>query len=326
MKKDLEEIVDKFYVYPSEGVSNYNEHFERILKYNYVISERTFNLLNRYPFTFMMVGSDARLEKGIGSSIELILLKKEKPKENGFKEIKKQYFEINEIKTIDDNVFQFVNNKKFFPTRAIDSRYCGGDYNLYSIYKEKMLYEIKEDWKNLKEDLRNKIRNYKKIMLTGKNKFKGKEIIHYDLEEGTTYCNKESFELSFKIGPLRYIQTKIAYETLRYFKEKPNLLEAIKIPRNIIHRIEYFKPMSKKNNFELDELEDDYKYFLNIYHLCEISYIKNKRNSQENPASKQDFKQNHIEGIVTFDKKEVKERINSIIKILNKDEILDLNK
>lgn len=323
MKNDLEEILNKFCAYPSDGVSNYHEHFERILKYNYDISERAFNFLNKYPFTFMMVGSDARLERGIGSPIELILLKKEKPKENVFKEIKRQYFEINEIKTIDDTVFQFVNNKKLFPTRAIDSRYCGGDYSFYPRYKEKMLYELKENWKTLKEDLKNKIRNYKKIMLTGKNKFKGKEIIHYDLEEGVTYCNKENFELSFKIGPLRYIQTKIAYETLKYFKEKPSLLEAIKIPRNIIHRIEYFKPISKKNNFELDEVEDDYKYFLNLYHLCEISYIKNKRNFSENLKYKQDSKQNFLEGTVNFDKKEVKERINSILTILNNDEILD---
>jgi hypothetical protein len=71
---------------------------------------------------------------------------------------------------------------KFFPTRFIDSKFLGGNYEMYKDLWKKFIEEITSiNNKKIKEFSR-KIGDHKKTLDTGKKKFRDKIITYYDTD------------------------------------------------------------------------------------------------------------------------------------------------
>lgn len=199
-----------------------------------------------------VVGSDARRENGGKSKLELILSENSEEK----------YY----IKR---------------PSRMIDARFISGEESKFKKAKEEFFNTIKANYKDAKKSLKERGREYKRIMLKGSNNFKGEQKLHYSLDEGIAYYNEENGQLSFKLGPLRYIQNRLNLEILSKMDSLEFLLN---LPANTEERAEFLK--------ENEEIIDSYQYFIFLYHQTQF----NKE--------------------IGFEKKEVLERLEGILKII----------
>ncbi len=309
LEEELEQIIRG---YENPEKRGYKEYYDYLRGYNAQIHKELKNFLITCYDTFLnkgcqgfiaVVGSDARLEKGEKSPLELLIIKK---REDTFPRIcyeiekRRRIFEGSEIKNIQESMIYYKNNKrKLFPSRIIDAKFIFGDYNLFINSKQKMLSEISRSSKSIKKSLKERDRYYRNILNTGENEFKRKRLIHYDLKKGVSYYDEEQGILSFKAGPLRFIQNKLIREIIKKMKED-ELSFALNLPANISDRIYflYCCPDYKLGNFETEEIIDSYKYFLKQYH-------KSQRNLHDYNQFETDF-----------DKQEVKERIEGVNRIL----------
>lgn len=167
------------------------------------------------------------------------------------------------------------------PSRMIDARFVSGDESKFKKAKEEFFYAIKANYSNAKKYLKDRGREYKKIIFKGSNIFKGEQKLHYNLEEGIAYYNEKNGQLSFKLGPIRYIQNRLTLEILSKMDSLDFLLS---VPANTEERIAFLK--------ENEEILDSYKYFIYLYHQTQF----NKE--------------------IYFEKKEVIERLEGILKMI----------
>lgn len=305
----LETIVRE---YENPDFRKHKEYYNYLRGYNLQIQKELQNflirnhdrILNEEPKGFIgIVGSDARLEKGEKSPIELLIIKTNQelfPRLCYEINKRSRIFSGTEIKNIEDNMLFYKNEKdKLHPSRMIDVDFIYGDYQVFTKSKENLIEDIKRYNKKIRKTLKERDRYFRKILIEGKNKFKDKEIIHYDTAKGIAYYDEEKNVLSFKAGPLRYIQNKlIRYLSKKLVKEDIGFL--LNLPSNTNDRI-YFLSCSKDFNLsqqETEEIIDSYKYFLKEYH-------RSQRNLH-------DYNQNET----SFNINEVKNRLRGIKRIL----------
>ncbi|MEM2121984.1 MAG: hypothetical protein QXU20_05000 [Candidatus Woesearchaeota archaeon] len=296
------------------------KHKEKIYPY---IEERIKNIdpkLNLENIVIGVTGSDGRLES-YRSETDIVVLSKENiPIEEYYNILTELKPLTIEIKTMEQTLSYYSNDpKRIFPTRMIDFLELNGDRckRCYESFFEKFFDEIITDRKIVKS-VSERFKEYLKINNSGKQRWKNREIKHYDLEQGLLYYdeNPESVTFGPKYGPLRTIQFFIAKNLLQkpldiMLGDKNKTKELYRklfyiMPRTTIERIDFLSeelinkrsilPLSKESK---NELKDNYNYFLMQYHKLQEIYFINK---------------NRI--IVTTDKKELKERINSINNIV----------
>ena len=169
--------------------------------------------------------------------------------------------------------------------------------------KRKICEEIGgKEGKRIIERLTKRRAEYRKVMLSGEQRFRNRSVRHYSLEEGVSYYNPAEGQASFKYGPLRFVQQSLVRDILRMVRRKRGW-EIIKyLPCDTKSRFMYFESESLSNlsKSEISDIVDSYMYFLWNYHVSQ--WIAEKSGVTE----------------TEFDRSEVRERINSLNRILSK--------
>ncbi|HDP73659.1 MAG TPA: hypothetical protein ENN46_01735 [Candidatus Woesearchaeota archaeon] len=298
-----------YYVQYYDYLKGYNQQIQKVLVSYLSDLFKSHKEISLENTAVSVVGSDARLEKGEKSQIELLFVTDaEKDFFGGaIKAIQEnsRVFNNLELKDNNEDMALFQNNRSTkFPSRALDSRFIIGNHDeLFSQMKEKLNWDIAAGYSSLKKALKERIRYYRGIMLEGRNRFKGEEIIHYDLEKGITYYNEKENMISFKGGPLRLVNSILTRNIIGYIKNQPEDASFTKnLPANIKQRIYYLLPLPEFSltSRETDLLTDDYAYFLWQYHRSQCNSHREKQCETE------------------FDAKEVKERIKELDSLLRK--------
>lgn len=116
-----------------------------------------------------------------------------------------------------------------------------------------------------------------KIIKTGKNRLRQVERIHYDLdsENVTVYYDQGNFQLSFKPGPLRAVQYRLAFVISRLCHAEGKDLEFImSYPYNTIDRLEFLHDSNvfSANRDVLNDVAEMYAFFLRMYHKSEVTW------------------------------------------------------
>jgi hypothetical protein len=184
----------------------------------------------------------------------------------------------------------------------IDSKLLCGRLRLYNQTINSLFYELidKDMKKKINKKLKRRKKENEKSKKTGMNKFKGENRIHYDLESGIAVFDPKKGQGSFKYGPLRYIQTDLTKNTIKYLNKNPNIKFFKEYPSSTVERLEYFKEQGEIliPDTDLLEIQDNYQYFLWLYHISEEAYNNNKNKR------------------IFFDKKVVKKRIENTLEII----------
>ncbi|MDD2515903.1 MAG: hypothetical protein PHF46_02610 [Candidatus Gracilibacteria bacterium] len=269
-----------------------------------------------------VTGSDGRMESGInlegsfGSDFILyfdniseddktavisILDNIEKGKDNiNFLEIKN----IDNIALYEGGHSQNQNSKNlFFPSRFIDSNTLFGESGFYDILVKKFIESVKTGigLKHIRSGgtWTSKIKIHKNISETGKGNRQGKEITHFDLNEGIINFQESRTggipTLGIKMGSIRYLQYKLIYLILKLIEN--NKIDAqnfgnigsftadkIDFVRNFIDGLDEGK---------IRDLTEAYYYFLKIHFLLQKQFKEIDKGSVKielNSNQKEEFK------------------------------------
>src|SRR3989344_1840038 len=259
---------------------------------------------------FLTTGSDARLEKAPLSPIEIIALTDSSPNSRPLAQSAAKLLyarppveiysmiDIRELER-DSMTFYLNDRRRAFPSRFTDSRFIYGNNELYKLALS-MLYEelTGEDGKHIKEQVRQRRKMFRNISTTGKQRFKGDEIVHFDLDTDIAYYTPDKHVASFKYGPLRLLQETLTLELMQYMAEKKSPGILFEFPANTEDKLYYLETngLTHKSHSEIADLATSYKYFLWLYHMTQQEF------SEQGEAFKG----------YRFDKKEVRERLKSI--------------
>jgi len=244
--------------------------------------------LNLENIVIGVTGSDGRLES-YRSETDIVILSKEKITKELNQEILKELKPLLiEIKTIEQKLSYYSNDpKRIFPTRMIDFLVLNSDTcnECYDYFMEKFVEEVIND-KNIRKSVSERLKEYSNINKTGKQRWKGREIEHYNSEEGLFYYDEkiDCIKAGPKYGPLRTIQFYIAKKIMEAEnKDVENKKDFYKrlfyiLPRTTIERIDFLREqkildLSKES---AGYLKDNYNYFLMLYHKLQEMYFINK--------------------------------------------------
>jgi len=302
---------DRSYLSYNDHLVAFNREFQK------EISEELSNVFEGFEETIAVAtpGSDARLEKGPVSLIEIILFYKDPSNfEKVSEKIKSYVSERKDINLYDQNIeIKNINKDKMYefkirreehdevrvisPNRVFDARILFATNDIYPQLIKKFVDELnsrkgKLIFKNTKE----KAKEHQRVTASGLQKYKGKEIIHYNFREGVAFYDTEKNLCSFKQGPLRAVQYALVRDAIKKTKMGLNYEIIFSLPKNTVEklfRIEV-EGITSLSPLQMEDLSNCYKYFLHLYHKSQINYKKNFIKETE------------------FDSKEVKERCKSL--------------
>ncbi len=232
---------------------------------------------------------------------------------------------INDVKTetkdvdphsIANMAYAFGSNRLIFPSRVLDSFILEGNPEVLLSAKAKLIAECAgPEGKRIIEHLRARRRRTKSSMLSGVQKWKGENLAHYNLKTGVAYfdnvskCGEEPVQLrSFKSGPLRYVQVSLEKDIIALIRglssgDKSRVASKIlaNLPTPTVDKIEFLSDMGvlRLTRTDVLDLVDCYIAFLQLYHISEKSFKDGSTTS-------------------TFDIKEVTERIDLLVTLLDK--------
>lgn len=119
-------------------------------------------------------------------------------------------------------------------------------------------------------------RSAAKTAAEGKNTIAGVDAVHFDLENGLVFFNPDAYQLSFKIGPLRLVQSTLLVETAKHMRKarKPDFLQSLH--SGIVNRLDQLADdkMLSLGRRLVTELQEHYAFFLKQYHRSETAYTR----------------------------------------------------
>jgi len=308
------------HIYPkdlslSEGYSHFIRGFNKVLQGRI----RTFlesSLSDRDgQISILTTGSDGRLEKGPVSEMEFIILREDTA--DAEQKMSKVIDKINncpneladkdiEIKILGKNSMSNYRGYLITPMRISDSVLLAGSEEIYAKARMQFLGELfGETGKKILETMKEKKRGARKVTDSGSQRYKQQDLIHFDLDTGESYYDPLANSRSFKEGPLRFVQYSLMHDIIKYFttqdKEKSfKMLE--NLPKNTEEKLRYLwvKELSSFTQGEINDLIDNYLFFLYQYHISQEAFKLKNRN------------------IVEFDKNEVKKRLDDLVLLMAK--------
>ncbi len=312
------------YITPSER--GYQEYVCTVKQFNTAFQTRLRDSLGDVicssgpHFGVFTTGSDGRLEKGPASKLEFVILNDGQLAEEQMSIVVYGLKNYRPSLTADDldirnlaadSMSMYCNQpSRTYPMRIMDLSYLAGNSNFGNISKIRLIQEWTGlNGKKILERVNNRKSEYKRITSTGQGTFKGTKLTHFDLDEGIANYLPDEGLLSFKVGPLRYLQVSITRDIIRYARSFPipegsrvlNLLRGM--PSNTADRLLFLEAedLLSINPREVSDLNDCYGYFLWLYH-----------------QSQEKLEHNGNESVLPFDKHEVKSRLESMGKIMER--------
>ncbi|GEM_PF-2586918 len=269
---------------------------------------RAFNvgcLLDRFNFVVAATGSDGRLEKTHLSKTEIFVILT-----NGMDLATKIISQIRdvslgvkcfssgcdfsispiiEIKRMNEVLsYAFGSTNRIFPNRVLDAQPLIGRDDILREARGKLLDEwVGPEGRRIKEGVSDRVRQYRALMLSGKQTFHGQELVHYDLSRGEFYYSPPSDVLpvarSTKYGPLRFIQMFLVHELMKLTRvlgpDGKNLMSGLieELPQNTVSRLDFLAndKRCKLTKEQLAEVADSYAFFLCMLGLSESEYRAN---------------------------------------------------
>lgn len=312
-----QESLEKRVKYVDPNNKTYSEYYDSILIYNRRLQEEISNeLVKLYEgisdgYSIATTGSDARLEKGPQSPVEIILFTDNYcncedvvSKINHFvsRDGSAKIFQRNiEVKRTDSEMFYFIFQKDdgseisiSSPNRILDSKILFGNVYLFSQVKKKLATEF--DVKKFQK-IKDRLKDHLQVSNSGIQKYNSTTtLLHYDFENSEVMYDPDKKLWSFKQGPIRSLQYAIVRDVMRGVLDNfSNSNQLLNLPQNTIEKLNYAEVSgyTKRSHSEINDLTDSYKYFLWLYHKSQKSY-------RDGFSS------------MSFDVPEVKERLKSI--------------
>lgn len=299
------------YCMDKNNASDYKKNFEEVKRISKDRTDYITNLItvkNPEKIALGLVGSDARFENAIHkdlivSPLEFILLgHKENASVDNIElsnELKEHsYSKIDRIDLSNDDLFYIkINgaNRLFSPSRLLDYLHIVGNKDLYDERLENAVNVLlSPKGKKIVSSSRKQVSDYEANMVTGSQTFGPLSLDHYDLDKGEAIYDPKKKLWSFKQGPNRFIQFATTRDILKLVRDgyldKDGLNE---LPKNIVDKIDFLEDngLYSISKDQINNLADNYMFFLNLYQNSQKAYLEG------------DVK-------LSFDSKEVKERIN----------------
>jgi len=267
-------------------------------------------------------GSDARLEKGPSSLIEIILFKEDTKdvgqivskivdyiSENSCFGLFKQDIEVKnpgEGYLSECVLYPSTESQKsiYSPNRIFDARMLFGSRSTFKRVKNKLAIELRGSYgASVFEKIKGRVKEHARITKTGRQRYVGDELVHYNFDEGIAYYDPDSKLWSFKQGPLRAVQYAFVRDGIKSIRAGVDYREVLQIPQNTISKMNYLEVHGKTglSGQQVQGICDNYKFFLWLYHSSQREYAVNKGRQ------------------ICFDRKEVRERCNDLASMCNLD-------
>ncbi len=270
------------------------------------------------------IGSDGRLEKGDMSPLEIVLFHRniDPLMVRELSELAKALLDPDsysttegrtEAKSVQFDEMNYVHgdHRRPYPSRIMDSYPIFGNAGVLEAAKIRML----EEWntpagKKIVKTIKERRKDARRVMLSGKQRWKGQDVFHFNLDCGRAfYGNEDGLQIrSVKPGPLRFVQATIELgmvmlgrELVRHGKRRMMVEVLSGMPTPTIDKLRFLEDVGvvSLSPTDVEKLCDCYFSFLKIYHASEASFVEDER-------------------IVSFDSKEADERIKLLIKLLDK--------
>ncbi|MDP6642410.1 MAG: hypothetical protein QGF74_03460 [Candidatus Nanoarchaeia archaeon] len=310
----------------------HSEYFDHLLAFNQLFQEKVVGVISSRFHNFMDIscsnfciattGSDARLEKGPKSLVEVVLFVEDFDDCDRVIQTMDSYVSTKpgikifdnevEVKDIDqeklsETTFHKGTPQEFgikSPNRVFDARYLFGDDHIFKKAKRKLSKELKSPYgKRVLESIKKKAKEQQRIILKGTQRYRGEEVAHYDLKDGRAFYDPNKGIWSFKQGPLRAVQFALVRDMIRGLREGQDMEDIVYLPQNTVAKmnalgVQDHTLLSPEN---VGELCDHYKYFLQAYHKSQEHYSN---------EGKTELEFNEI------NKREIRNRARSLDKLL----------
>ncbi|MEM2115392.1 MAG: hypothetical protein QW524_00280 [Candidatus Woesearchaeota archaeon] len=256
----------------------YQDYYLKIKEKNLRVLEEFKKLLQCDNDAICTVGSDARLEKGYASKIELIVLLNDCSNEKYYMDLVNTFSNVFhpavEFKRIDQKSYLYMNDEhRVFPMRVIDLLFLNGNYDRFVLEKKKFFNELKEEYSKIKSKIKEKRGYVMRILEKGWANFKGERITHYNLKDRTIFYDN-NVRWGFKYGPLRSVQYDIAYRLIKILKSQDDANLLLALPTNTVDRLYFLGDLIYPYK-DIEILADNYMYFLKEYHRIQKKYVNN---------------------------------------------------
>lgn len=169
-----------------------------------------------------------------------------------------------------------------WPTLVIDLFPLGfSNKELVGLSKELLFHEVVDPkGKSIVEEVKKRFKEYRNIAMTGKNRFKGNQVEHFNRDSGELFYDPagDVKQGSVKYGPLRTVQMFLAYRILKFMRNNACDSAFIQnIPGNTEEKIAALLDDGALNlsSNQAVELAQLYQYFLWCFYLSEYCYSKN---------------------------------------------------
>ena len=289
----------------------FSAHLKKTIKHRMGYSESVL---------FALTGSDARLEKGIHSDTDLIVIYRNlplshvksvfnlNPKEfDGALRVNMNNIEYKNF--LDSQNGAYSDNGRIYPQRVLEAIPLFGSKEILDRSKESLVYEWRDEayGNKVEEQLNSRAGFFRQIMVTGEKISEGIPVKSFDLGSGISYYFGEKnpegqCARSFKDGPLQYVQTVLISNVVNFCRNSSEqvALDIVKnLPGPVLDKIDFLldRKISSLSSSQVSDAKGSYIYFLMHYHESERAY-----------------KKDGVEEL-GFDIQEVKERLNSLVSI-----------
>ncbi len=274
-------------------------------------------------YAILTTGSDGRFEKGPyhTSKLELVLLVDESDSHCDIKQVvgdlqrmyEGEIFDDLDIRNVNtDCMSRYLNSpERTFPSIIGDSVLLTGSLNLAQKARMKMYSEfVSEKGRSILGRVGRKSKEARSIIKQeGKQRYRGKDVHHFKFEDGKvkSMYDPNGGLLSFKSGPLRFVQYTLMHEAIKQHRATPTAQQEENahfmgnLPTAIDERLQHLQDEGRLNlnPSEVNDLINSYTYFVWAYNLVQEGY------------------QDRNQKVVVFDKEEVAPRLDAIQKILS---------
>jgi hypothetical protein len=320
-------LVQLQYKLPLEW-TDHNAYTSYVVEYARLIQNAVKGPLHNFlmdlsvPIAVVTLGSDARREKDPASLLDLLILTNAPEGNQLILPLEPRLYEGLSTLSLDWTLFNSFERKNLstepastvkgedssiFPCRTVDGTYLAGDESLVVDLKSKLYTELISSpfGKKILKAVKSRKGEYRRLMNSGSQIFKGHPLQHFDLDEGLAYDDPDVNVASFKYGPLRFIQTVLLEHMLQHVRRNKRQDIILDVPSGTKDKLFYFQlnGLTDLSQDQIEELADSYNYFLWLYHMVKVDDAE----------------------AVSFDKFEVRERIKGIDEIASSTRFVKLD-
>ena len=233
----------------------------------------------------LLIGSDARREKGPYSAFEFIVLS---PNQNVAQYVRKKILDIScqsdcrgcqltncqhistsnhdiEIKIRDDQYLSSYNGdpKHLWPDRILSSQIVYGSPKLLVEAREKVIQEVLRNPLAVKQ-VRQQKNRFLRTTETGRSSSNGNTIVHFDPITGIMYHDPNNYIRGPKYGPIRAVQTHLTIEQVNR--------GLVNLDPNTLNKLSFIYSDGHLGEIDTAALAKAYAQAQYYYHLLQAMY------------------------------------------------------